>query len=276
MAILNAKKYRDVARAIHYLTTHNDAQPELPALAKAIGLSTSYTQKIFSDYVGISPKQFLKYISSERAKKLLRSDGASMLTASHAVGLSSTGRLHDLFVTVESMTSGAYKSGGLDLTISYSFHDTAFGPIIIASTDQGICYLTFIESKAHGLIELTHSFADATLHEDHLPVHSKALSFFLWDQPLEKITLHLRGTSFQLKVWQALLQIPCGGVTTYGDVAHAINCDKAYRAVGTAVGKNPISYIIPCHRVIRSSGALGNYRWGEERKKLLFTRESLY
>jgi len=213
------------------------------------------------------------YMSTEHAKQLLQ-DGPSLLETSSKTGLSSTGRLHDHFVHIEAMTPGEYKSGGKDLEISYNFYNSPYGELIIASTARGICYMVFCDDKGHAVKQLEKLFQNAQIKKRDAPSHLEAHAFFTKKNITSKtLKLHLRGTPFQIKVWQALLQIPSGDVATYGEIAQHIDHDKAHRAVGTAVGHNPISYIIPCHRVIQSSGIIGNYMWGPQRKKLILTQE---
>ena len=262
-----------VAKAIEYIEKHATAQPSLADIAKHVGLSTAHFQKLFTQWAGTSPKKFLQYIHISRAKELL-AEGASILETSVKTGLSGSGRLHDLFVTIEGMTPGEYKNGGANLTLKYSFSETPFGEVLIASTPKGVSYLAFADDRTDALRRLRTQFRNATLVEKSDPLHKAALAIFHrdWKQPTT-IKLHVRGTTFQLKVWETLLKIPAGKLTSYGTVAGNIKKPTASRAVGTAVGDNPVAFIIPCHRVIQSSGVLGNYHWGPERKKAMLSWE---
>lgn len=220
---------------------------------------------------GTSPRRFLQYLSLDYAKSQLRQDNAqSVLDTAYATGLSSPSRLHDLFVQIEGMTPAEYKHGGKDLQIAYQFAQTLFGEVLIASTTKGICHLTFIQNRESALQQLIAQFPNAQFVEQGTAFHAQALAIFNHEnRSIEQIKLHLKGTDFQLKVWSSLLKIPMGEVVSYGEVAHDISQDKAVRAVGSAIGRNPVAVLIPCHRVIQSSGELGGYRWGTERKTVL-------
>lgn len=249
-------------------------QPSLEMVASHVGLSPFHFQRLFRDWAGVSPKKFLQYMSLEHAKTLLRQNH-SVLDASFGVGLSGSSRLHDLFMNIEGMTPGDYKNGGENLTINYSFSDTLFGKIILASTEKGICYLAFCNTEVAGLAYLKEVFPKSRLtgKPDDLQ-HAVLKAFGDEKHDLSDIKLHIKGTPFQLKVWHALLQVPFGSLVTYADIARSIDRPKATRAVGTAIGRNPIAYIIPCHRVIQSTGIIGGYRWGRTRKQALLGWES--
>lgn len=222
---------------------------------------------MFSDWAGVTPKKFLQYLSIEYAKGMLKEKQATLFDAAYETGLSGTGRLHDLFMKIEGMTPGEYKNGGETLKINYSFSETIFGNVIIASTKKGICYLAFYEDKNEAFEELQKVFPNAA-YEQLSDIHqANALSFFskAWDDT-NAIRLHLKGTPFQIKVWEALLKIPMGQLSTYSGIAKSIDNFNASRAVGSAVGDNPVAFLIPCHRVIRSTGEFGNYHWGSVRK----------
>jgi AraC family transcriptional regulator of adaptative response/methylated-DNA-[protein]-cysteine methyltransferase len=270
-----SKDYRRIEQAIQYLEKHAHAQPELSEIASAVGLSEYHFQRIFSRWAGISPKRFLQFLTKEGAKELLaRSE--NLLDTTYGVGLSSLGRLHDLFVTTEAVTPGEYKSGGAGLTIRYGLHDTPFGKALIGVTERGICHLGFVQdSEGKAIDTLVSDWQQAKMIEDHRATAPLVEPIFDLDKrgntPLR---LHLRGTNFQLKVWEALLRIPPGAVTSYEGLAAQAGRPGASRAVGTALGRNPVAVLIPCHRVIRKLGEFGNYRYGALRKKALLGWEA--
>jgi len=277
------KNYQDIAQAITYLTDHAWEQPSLSQIAQAVGMSDAHFQKVFSQWVGISSKKFLQFISLERSKSILRQEKKSVMFAAIDAGFSSNSRLHDLFITIESMTPGEYKNlhtgKGPSMTINYSTAFTSYGYVVIASTHKGLAHISFIENAAQALPRLKESFPCANLRSKKDPMQKKALTLFenlSSDQSSSQVNLrfHLKGTPFQIKVWESLLKIPAGGLSTYGTLAKTIGKPQASRAVGTAVGKNPLAYIIPCHRVIRSSGEIGNYMWGSQRKMLMIAHEA--
>jgi AraC family transcriptional regulator of adaptative response/methylated-DNA-[protein]-cysteine methyltransferase len=223
---------------------------------------------------GVTPKKFLQYISVEHAKSLLKQD-LPLSDVSFETGLSGTSRLHDLFINIEGMTPGEYKNGGEELRINYSFAETPFGIVIIASTLKGICHLAFTENKQQALRDLKKQFPRAAFQQMVDSMQQNALFFFTQDwKKLSAIKLHLKGTAFQLKVWEALLKIPVGCLNSYAAVATAAGNEKASRAVGSAIGDNPVAFLIPCHRVIRSTGNIGEYHWGSERKTAIIGWES--
>jgi AraC family transcriptional regulator of adaptative response/methylated-DNA-[protein]-cysteine methyltransferase len=258
--------YDRIEAAIKYLKNNFQSQPELDEVAKAVHMSPFHFQRIFKEWAGVSPKKFLQYISLNHAKKLL-AEKVTLLDAAYDTGLSSAGRLYDLFVNIEGMTPGEYKNAGENLAIEYCFANTLFGKIIIAATQKGICNVSFISSEESGFIELKAKWTNAHFIQKQNEFHQQIINFFNHDwNDLSKIKLHLKGSAFQLKVWESLLKVPQGSLTTYASVAASINNGKAIRAVGTAIGQNPVAFIIPCHRVIRSSGIIGDYHWGELRK----------
>ncbi|ANH81764.1 cysteine methyltransferase [Niabella ginsenosidivorans] len=259
--------FNRVAQAIEYIRSNFKEQPDLEKIAKAAHTSPYHFHRIFSDWAGTSPKKFLQYISVEHAKSVLRNGNASVADAAYATGLSGTSRLHDLFVTIEGMTPAEYRNGGKDLDINYSFAESPFGNILVASTTKGICYMAFYKSEATALAHLKQRFPNAHFRRKLDLLQQNALFIFQnnWEQ-LKEIKLHLKGTGFQLKVWEALLKIPMGQLTTYGSLAAEIGQPSASRAVGTAIGSNPVAYLIPCHRVIQSTGRTGGYMWGPGRK----------
>ncbi|MCE7991489.1 MAG: methylated-DNA--[protein]-cysteine S-methyltransferase [Roseivirga sp.] len=260
--------YYRIAEALNYISQNREQQPNLETIAEQVHLSPFHFQRLFSDWAGVSPKKFLQYISLEHAKQILRDKSGSVYEAAYDTGFSSTGRLHDLFVTIEGMTPGQYKNGGENLTIHYSFHECQFGNYLLASTQSGICNILFFEKTTQSVVdELRELWPNARLLESAGPNDEAVKAFFnkslSTDRPLR---LHLKGTDFQIKVWEALLRIPEAAMVSYGEIAHSIQKPSAQRAVGTAIGSNPIAYIIPCHRVIKSVGKIGEYRWGKHRK----------
>ena len=261
--------------AIGFLHTNFKSQPSLDEVAAHVHLSPFHFQRLFADWAGTSPKKFLQFISLSHAKTLLKNGQSTLFDAAMETGLSGTSRLHDLFVKVEGMTPGDYKNGGEQLTICYSFADTAFGRAIVASTDRGICHLAFFEDKSDAIETLKNQFPRATYRCDTNEIQQNALCIFEKDwHDLQTIKLHLKGSAFQLKVWEALLKIPSSQLSTYGKIAQSIGSPKAARPVGSAIGSNPVAYLIPCHRVIQSSGALGGYHWGLPRKSAIIGWEA--
>lgn len=267
--------YERIAAAIRFIEENRQEQPKLEAVAEHVNMSPFHFQRIFQEWAGITPKHFLQYLNVEYAKYILQKTHASLLDTAYEVGLSGTGRLHDLFVNIEGMTPGEYKNGGENLSINYSFAESPFGEIFVASTSKGICCMEFADNHEIAFNSFIAKIPHAKFSQIVDKIQQNALFIFTQDwSKLKEIKLHLKGTDFQLKVWDALLKIPMGGLTTYGDIATKINNPKACRAVGTAVGENPVAFLIPCHRVIRSSGALGNYHWGEIRKTVIIGWEA--
>lgn len=267
--------YQRIAKAIEYIQSNFKLQPNLDEVAEKVNLSPAHFQKIFTDWAGTSPKKFLQFISLEHAKSLLKEEKATLFDAALETGLSSTSRLHDLFVNIEGMSPAEYKNGGKNLDISYGISESPFGKIITASTKKGICYMAFEENKEQALKDLQNKFPNASFFEKEDELQHNALSIFNKDwSKLNTIKLHLKGTDFQLKVWESLLKIPLGKLSTYGNLANEIGSPKASRAVGTAIGSNPVAFLIPCHRVIQSSGKIGGYMWGSDRKQLMIGWES--
>jgi len=262
-----AIQYKRIEEAIAYIQLHYAKQPRLEEIAVAIGLSPDHFQRVFTEWAGISPKKFLQYISIQHAKEIIQTSSVNLFDVTHEIGLSSTSRLHDLFIKIEGMTPAEYKNSAANLMIQYSFSQTLFGEVLVASTSKGICHLTFIENQVIGLDCLIAQFPNAQFENKTNDSHIQALTIFSADwSKLPQIKLHLKGTDFQLKVWEALLKIPFGNLTTYGTIASSIQKPSASRAVGTAIGSNPIAFLIPCHRVIQSSGQFGGYMWGPLRK----------
>jgi AraC family transcriptional regulator of adaptative response/methylated-DNA-[protein]-cysteine methyltransferase len=267
--------YNRIADAITYIQTHFKQQPNLDEVAEKIHLSPFHFQRLFTDWAGVSPKKFLQYTSIEYAKNILKNEQATLFDVAYQTGLSGTGRLHDLFIKIEGMTPGEFKNGGESLLINYSYAETLFGNILVASTAKGICYMAFADDENQVLTDLQKHFPKANFKQTQDIMQQNALYIFSHDwSKLNKIKLHLKGTDFQLKVWEALLKIPMGRLVTYGTVAEKINNAKASRAVGTAIGSNPVAFLIPCHRVIQSTGTFGGYMWGPIRKTAIIGWEA--
>ena len=266
--------YLRIAEAIEYIQTNFKEQPNLDEVAKKVHLSPFHFQRLFSEWAGTSPKKFLQFTTLEYAKKLLKENQATLFEATYETGLSGTGRLHDLFINIEGMTPAEYKNGGKNLLINYSFAESPFGNILVASTEKGICYMAFSENESIAFSTLQNQFPNARFRQATDSIQQNAIHIFTHDwTKLNQIKLHLKGTDFQLKVWQTLLKIPMGQLTTYGAIANKIENPNASRAVGTAIGSNPVAFLIPCHRVIRSDGDLCGYAGGIWRKQRLLDHE---
>ena len=267
--------YNRIAEAIEYISTNFKTQPNLDEVAEKIHLSPYHFQRLFTDWAGVSPKKFLQYITVKHAKNIMKDKQASLFDVAHETGLSGTSRLHDLFITIEGMTPGEFKNGGENLLIHYSFAETPFGNILVASTSKGICYMAFADKQEQALEELRKHFSNAEFIQVVDMIQQNALYIFTHDwAKLNQIKLHLKGTDFQLKVWETLLKIPMGQLSTYGNIAAHIQNPKASRAVGSAIGDNPVAFLIPCHRVIQSTGTFGQYHWGSTRKKAMIGWEA--
>jgi AraC family transcriptional regulator of adaptative response/methylated-DNA-[protein]-cysteine methyltransferase len=261
--------YARIEQVIYYLQQNASRQPSLGEIADYVHLSEYHFQRLFTRWVGISPKRFLQFITKEHAKQLL-TRSASILDTSLQVGLSSPGRLHDLFITWEAVTPGEFKLHGDGLKISYGFHPTPFGEVLLASTDRGICNLSFVmaSGRQDALVSLQRYWPKAYLAENPSITQPLVAGIFrsLERPPDQPLHLYLSGSNFQLKVWEALLRIPSGSVVSYRDIAGSLGDPNASRAVGNALAKNPVPVLIPCHRVINSMGEFGNYHYGEARK----------
>jgi AraC family transcriptional regulator of adaptative response/methylated-DNA-[protein]-cysteine methyltransferase len=267
--------YNRIADAIEYIQQNFAEQPTLDEIAEKVHLSPFHFQRIFTDWAGVSPKKFLQYISVQHAKQILNNSQSTLFETAYKTGLSGTGRLHDLFVKIEGMTPGEYKNKGENLNINYSFEQTKFGSILVASTHKGICHMGFSDDKQIAFSELVKRFPKASFIHQTDDIQKNALQIYTQDwSKINKIKLHLKGTDFQLKVWETLLKIPTGNLVTYGSIAKAIQKPNASRAVGTAIGNNPIAFLIPCHRVIQSTGMVGGYMWGTTRKTAIIGWEA--
>jgi AraC family transcriptional regulator of adaptative response/methylated-DNA-[protein]-cysteine methyltransferase len=274
MKVQEEINFNRIAEAISYIQANFKRQPGLEEIAEKVNLSPFHFQRLFSEWAGTTPKRFLQYISIGYAKEMLK-ENQSLFDTALETGLSGTSRLHDLFVNIEGMTPGEYKNGGENLHINYSFAESPFGNIIVASTLKGICHIAFYDNENIALANLQRQFPAAAYQQILDKEQQNALYIFSHDwSKLHQIKLHLKGTDFQLKVWEALLKIPMGKLATYGNIAKQLQNPNASRAVGTAIGDNPVAFLIPCHRVIQSSGALGGYHWGVNRKTAIIGWEA--
>jgi AraC family transcriptional regulator of adaptative response/methylated-DNA-[protein]-cysteine methyltransferase len=274
------RDYDLVRRAIAFLSGTWEEQPTLERLAAHLGLSPAHTQRLFKRWCGLSPKEFVQAVTIDHARNLL-AGSASVLDAAHEVGLSGAGRLHDLFVDHEAMTPGEFKRRGEGLEIAYGFHDTPFGDALLLATDRGVAGLAFVDedkgqSRSEALADMRGRWPKAEFVEDPARTGQQAARIFdpgQWSHE-QPVRLVLIGTDFEIRVWQALLRIPMGRAVTYADIARHLGQPTASRAVGSAVGRNPISFVVPCHRVLRGDGQLGGYHWGLTRKRALIGWET--
>jgi AraC family transcriptional regulator of adaptative response/methylated-DNA-[protein]-cysteine methyltransferase len=268
--------YDRIAKAIDYISKHRDCQPALEEVAAQVHLSPYHFQRLFSRWAGVSPKRFLQVLTVERAKQLLL-ESESLMGVSDQLGLSSASRLYDHFIQLEAMTPGQFKTGGQGVDIDYGVVATPFGDAFLASTERGICSFEFIQQPdvQPFLVQLADRWPQAEFRKNQVRVDELARQIFsdkiVSDKPL---SLHVSGTNFQVMVWRALLQIPVAKVASYQQVAKLIKRPKAARAIGQAVGKNPVAFLIPCHRVIQQSGNLGGYHWGQTRKQAIHVWEA--
>lgn len=268
--------YDRIAEAIAFITSQVNNQPTLQEIAQHLHLSPFHFQRLFARWAGVTPKRFLQVLTLERAKQLLN-ESRPVLEVSNSLGLSSGSRLYDHFVCLEAVTPGEYKMGGAGLTIEYAAHDTPFGKAFIAVTSRGICNFAFLERAEidEHLTDLYKKWPHAIVHEDRQSTLAVVEAMFSKEKKIDRpVSLHVSGTNFQISVWKALLQIPPAAVVTYSQVATAIGHPSSARAVGLAVGANPVAFLIPCHRVIQQSGRLGGYHWGETRKQAIHAWES--
>lgn len=270
--------YARIEKAIAYLVEHVNEQPSLEDIAAQLHLSPFHFQRLFYQWAGTTPKRFLQVLTLERGKQLLQ-QSRSVLSVAHEIGLSGSSRLHDHFVQLEAVTPGEFKQKGLGMQIGYGVHATPFGPLLLAMTARGICRASFVDfsSLAQELTALQQDWPLSSLQQDQaLTAAVVGRLFPVQQQSLHKpFCLHVSGTNFQLAVWRALLKIPSGTVVSYSELANTLGCPKSSRAVANAVAANPLAWLIPCHRVIRESGALGGYRWGVPKKQLIQTWERL-
>jgi len=259
--------YNRIAETIAFVRKNFKSQPSVDEMAERVHVRPLHFKRMFTEWAGTSPQKFLQYISLEHTKKILEADRATLFETAFETELSSRSRLHDLFVNIERMPPGEYKNGGSGLHIHYSFADSPFGSLLLASTPKGICRLEFEDHRGKALGDLKAKFPNAKLEQKPDELQENALSIFRKDwSNLHEVKLHLKGTDFQLNVWESLLKIPFGRLSSYGSIAERIGRPKAARAVGTAIGSNPIAFLIPCHRVVRTSGKFDGYRWGTTRK----------
>ncbi len=270
--------YERIARVIRYLDARRAEQPDLASLAEVAGLSPFHFHRLFSAWAGITPKDFLQCLTLAHAKALLR-QGTSVLDAALDSGLSGPGRLHDLCIILEAASPGEVKSGGEGLTITAGFTDSPFGRCLIGESPRGLCHLTFIDSGdgAAALAALREHWPRVRLQRDD--TNAARLAGSIFEAPAGRhsrpaLRALVKGTTFQLRVWRALLHVPSGTLVSYGRLAAALDNPAAARAVGTAVGHNPLAWLIPCHRVIRETGVIGDYRWGPVRKRAMVAWES--
>ena len=269
------RQYATVARAIAFIRSHARRQPSLKEISDSLGMSEFHLQRVFSEWAGVSPKRFLQYVTKEHAKQALRCAG-DLLSVTLEAGLSSPGRLHDLMVSCEAMSPGEIKTMGAGIEIRFGRAPTPFGDALIAWTERGICHVAFLEegTKDNAVAALRMEWPAATFLPDEQRAMQLAVAIFRptpSDQPLH---LMLRGTNFQIKVWEVLLSVAPGELVSYSQLAHMAGVPQAQRSVGSAVGKNNIALLIPCHRVIRETGEISNYRWGAERKVALIAWEA--
>ncbi len=280
-SIVYSQDYQRIAKAIAFMRQNVLNQPDLATVAQHIHLSEYHFQRLFTRWAGISPKRFLQYLTVEYAKSKI-AQTQNLLDLTSDVGLSSPGRLHDLFVKLEAMSPGEFKTGGARLQICYGIHETPFGQSLIATTSRGICHLQFLDlldlieqETIEKMLHLSWPNAEIICHPSVTQEICDRLFYPVTINP-QPLVLLVKGTNFQIQVWRALLRIPFGSMTTYHSLAKTIGNPTAARAVGNAVGNNPIAFLIPCHRVIRESGELGGYRWGRERKMSILSWEACH
>ena len=268
--------YQRIEAAIRFIEENTQAQPGLEEIAEHLNLSKFHFQRMFTRWAGISPNRFLRYLTLSNAKTLLR-ESSSILDVALDAGLSGPSRLHDLFVDLEAVTPGEFRSGGRGVEIRYGFHPGPFGKMFLAASERGLCGLAFLSpaTETDTLAEFRARWPNAEIRLAQKETARIAAKLFgTGGSSIEKITLHAMGTNFQVRVWEALLKIPAGTTCTYQDIAETIGSPKAHRAVGSAIGHNPVGWLIPCHRVIRKNGAFGEYHWGATRKRALLAWEA--
>jgi len=270
-----SRAYAQIARAIAYVRSNAQRQPRLAEISAHVGLSESELQRRFSQWAGISPKRFLQYLTKEHAKRARR-EVSSVLDATYSAGLSSPGRLHDLLVASEALSPGEHRALGRGVQIRFGWAPSPFGEALVALTQRGVCKLAFVGETGRDALrgELISEWPLATTERDDEAAIEVARRIFRDASSADPLHIWVKGSNFQIKVWEALLRVPPGELVSYGELARAIGSADAARAVGSAVGANPVAVLIPCHRVIRANGDLGGYRWGTERKAGLIARES--
>jgi AraC family transcriptional regulator, regulatory protein of adaptative response / methylated-DNA-[protein]-cysteine methyltransferase len=281
-AFMDSRDFARIAAAIRFIETNYRAQPRLATIAKAVRLSEFHFNRLFHRWAGVTPRQYLAFITARAARGEL-ANTPSVLEAAYALGLSGPGRLHDLLVTLDAVTPGELKARGRGLELTYGFSDTPFGEALLACTARGLSHLAFVEPGAErsAVEALSDSWPDAERVRDDSRLRSLARRIWPQDtaadaaRPAAPVKLAVKGTNFQLKVWQALLELGSGGPTTYGALARAAGAAHSARAVGNAVGANPVAWLIPCHNVLRGDGRLGGYHWGVDRKRAMLAWQAL-
>lgn len=264
--------YKQIEKAIRYIDENFKEHPSIDEVAKNIGMSKFHFIRVFREYVGVTPKQFLHSVTLNYAKEHIK-ESKSILDSSLDIGLSSSSRLHELFVNLIGVTPKEWREKGQDVRITYGYGETPFGEALIGFTDKGVCYLGFIDENKEEIFNRFHElWENANLHLDETSAKEYLKNIFIKNK---KYSLFVKGTNLQVNVWKALLNLPNGTVVTYQDIANYLDKPKATRAIASAIGKNHIAYLIPCHRVIAKSGAMSGYRWGIERKKILIACESI-
>jgi AraC family transcriptional regulator of adaptative response/methylated-DNA-[protein]-cysteine methyltransferase len=276
-SFVDSRDFARIAKAIRFIEHHFREQPRLTAIAAHVGLSEFHFNRLFRRWAGVTPKQYLAFVTGHEARGAIATQ-SSVLDAAYAVGLSGPGRLHDLIVTLDAVTPGELKNLGRGITVRYGFSDTPFGEALLAATPRGLCHLAFVEAgeRDSAITELRERWRNAKFERDD--ARARDFANCIWSSAPaagEPLSLNVAGTNFQLKVWQALLNAGAHGRTTYSDLAAAIGEEGGARAVGNAVGANPIGWLIPCHNVLRRDGALGGYHWGEDRKRAILAWDAL-
>jgi len=275
-AFTDSRDFARIARAIRFIDANFRGQPRLATIAREVHLSEFHFNRLFRRWAGVTPRQYLAFVTARAARGLLPGS-PSVLEAAYAVGLSGPGRLHDLMVTLEAVTPGELKAGGAGVTLTVGFSDTPFGRALLASSPRGLSHLSFVEAggERRALAALAAAWPYARLVRDDAASEAFAARVWSGPQPACSLTLAVQGTNFQLKVWQALLEIGSHSLTTYAELARAIGTPGSARAVGNAVAANPVAWLIPCHHVLRKDGALGGYHWGEDRKRAMLAWSAL-
>ncbi|MEZ4804661.1 MAG: bifunctional helix-turn-helix domain-containing protein/methylated-DNA--[protein]-cysteine S-methyltransferase [Bacteroidia bacterium] len=260
--------YKLIEKALVFINENRKSRPNLDEISNHVNLSSYHFQKLFTEWAGISPKKYLQLLHFQAAKHILRKGDNSLFEVTDEIGLSSSGRLHDLFIKIIGMSPDEYKHGGKNLQIKYMNYSSLFGEVFIASTPKGICKIEFETEGVSSLDKLKFNFPNATFIHEFEAIHQKVLDIISNknSQNIEQLKVHLKASPFKIQVWESLLNIPFGQVSTYGQIAKQIGNEGSSRAVGTAIGSNPVAYLIPCHRVIRANGELGGYMWGPDKK----------